>query len=289
MARKRMIDPGIWSSEQFGSLCREARLLFVGIFSNADDAGRLKGAGRFLKATIFPYDEDITSARVIEWRDEIASAVDADGVAPIRVYAVNGIEYIDLPRWSRWQRIDKPSPSILPPFPDQSTTDPLPFPDQSTTVRSEEKEIVEEKEIDRENLATDAIAPSEPTQERVKPTPERGKPRRNPTPGPNPALVIDAFRAMGLSPPPLIGPEAKCAQALLSYYTPDQIACCYQAYASHEWGTQFDWDKLSLHHLAADNRIGNWLRDKSKPRGGNSGRTGNGNPEQRGYSQRNHI
>ena len=40
MARKRMIDPNIWQSEDFNSLSLMGRLLFIGMFSNADDEGR---------------------------------------------------------------------------------------------------------------------------------------------------------------------------------------------------------------------------------------------------------
>ena len=43
MARKRMIDPNIWDSEDFSKLSILGRLLFIGMFSNADDEGRGKG------------------------------------------------------------------------------------------------------------------------------------------------------------------------------------------------------------------------------------------------------
>ena len=148
MPRKRMIDPGIWLSEQIGSLTREQRLLFIGMFSNADDEGRLKGSSKFLKATIFPYDEDITSSDIREWRDAIAQATDGNGEAPIRVYTVNGIDYIWLVNWKKYQKIDRPSPSILPPYEEGSETIRRSFDERSSSVRSEENR----KEIKEENI-----------------------------------------------------------------------------------------------------------------------------------------
>ena len=40
MARKRMIDPNIWQSEDFSKLSTLGKLVFIGLFSLADDEGR---------------------------------------------------------------------------------------------------------------------------------------------------------------------------------------------------------------------------------------------------------
>ena len=55
MAR-RMIDSKLWFNEKVAALPDAGRLLFIGIFSNADDDGRLGASPKYLKATIFPYD-----------------------------------------------------------------------------------------------------------------------------------------------------------------------------------------------------------------------------------------
>ncbi|GAI90307.1 unnamed protein product [marine sediment metagenome] len=68
---RRMITPDIWFNEKVASLPDAGRLLFIGIFSNADDDGRLKASARFLKAHIFPYD-DKTTGLVKELRDKCA-------------------------------------------------------------------------------------------------------------------------------------------------------------------------------------------------------------------------
>lgn len=111
MARKRDISPEIWVNEQLGNVCREARLLFIGIISAADDDGRLKGSARILRAQVFPLDEDLPSTTVGLWRDALAE----QGL--ICCYRVDGTEYLHLPTWSKWQAMNRTYPSKIPPCP----------------------------------------------------------------------------------------------------------------------------------------------------------------------------
>ena len=115
MARKRQIDPSIWTSEQFCSLKDYgARLLFIGLFSNADDEGRLKASPVYLKTIIFPADE-IPVENIGKWRNELST------VNLIIVYKVGELEYLVLPTFSTHQYISKAYPSKIPaPFLDQS-------------------------------------------------------------------------------------------------------------------------------------------------------------------------
>ncbi len=108
MARKRMIDPGIWQNEQLGTLPREARLLFIGMFSNADDEGRLKASAGYLKAIVFPYDDDLPIKRIEELKQVIAAQ------SLILLYRAAGQDYLWLPTWDRHQKIKNPAPSQLP-------------------------------------------------------------------------------------------------------------------------------------------------------------------------------
>lgn len=57
MARKRMIEPDIWSDEGFIELSERGRLMFAGLITQADDEGRGTGSARSIKAKIFPADE----------------------------------------------------------------------------------------------------------------------------------------------------------------------------------------------------------------------------------------
>ncbi len=111
--RIRSIKPEFWHSESLSRVSREARLLFIGIFSACDDSGRTRAASRFLASLLYPYDEDAPK-RISGWLDEL----EKEGC--VRRYTNNGDHYLDIPKWSSHQKIDKPSPSKLPPFADNS-------------------------------------------------------------------------------------------------------------------------------------------------------------------------
>lgn len=108
VARKRMIDPGIWQSEDFGNLTTLAKLVFIGLFSQADDGGRGRGNPQYIKNTLFPYDEDMKKADIEKALKEIATHMS------IRFYESNGSEYYVLTNWRIWQKVEKPTPSRLP-------------------------------------------------------------------------------------------------------------------------------------------------------------------------------
>jgi len=112
MPRRRMIDPQIWRNEKVGALSDTGRLLFIGIFSQADDDGRLKASPRFLKASIFPYDNDKTGEEIRELRDQCAQ------LGLIRIYTNGKTEYLDIPGWHEHQQIrkDRYNPSTLPSY-----------------------------------------------------------------------------------------------------------------------------------------------------------------------------
>jgi len=120
MPRRRMIDPQIWRNEKIGSLPAAGRLLFIGIFSQADDDGRLKGSPRFLMANIFPYDKDKTEEEIRHLRDQCV------GLGLIRLYTNGKEEYLDIPGWQEHQQIrkDRYSPSTLPSFEESTSWQP---------------------------------------------------------------------------------------------------------------------------------------------------------------------
>lgn len=129
---RRMITPEIWYNEKFTSQTDTGRLLFIGIFSNADDDGRLKASAKYLKAHIFPYDEDKKLDLIQQLRDELNKS------GLINVYSTNGKEYLELPGWREHQLIrkDRYKTSPIPPF--DNATKPLyeteePDSDQKTT------------------------------------------------------------------------------------------------------------------------------------------------------------
>lgn len=108
MARKRMIDPGIWTSEDFANLSMLARLVWVGLISNADDEGRGKANTAYLKSQLFPYDDELSLKKIESALKEI------EGTMSINFYKVEGKKYYQLTKWQKFQTINRPTPSQIP-------------------------------------------------------------------------------------------------------------------------------------------------------------------------------
>lgn len=110
MARKRMIDPSMWINEDFGTLSTLAKLVFIGLFSNADDEGRGKASPAYIKAVLFPYNDDLRIADIEKTLLEISSKMS------VIFYSCDENKYYTLTSWDRWQKIDKPTNSQIPEF-----------------------------------------------------------------------------------------------------------------------------------------------------------------------------
>lgn len=110
MARKRMIDPSIWINEDFGALSNLAKLVFIGLFSIADDEGRGKASPAYIKAVLFPYNDDLRIADIEKTLSEISSKMS------VIFYSCDENMYYTLTSWNMWQKIDKPSQSKLPEY-----------------------------------------------------------------------------------------------------------------------------------------------------------------------------
>ena len=111
MARKRMISPEIWESQNFSQLSDLAKIVFISLFSHADDEGRGRADPTYIKSSTFPYDENRRVADIKFALSEIARSMS------VQFYSVNGIEFYFMTSWERWQKIDKPSKSKFPPPP----------------------------------------------------------------------------------------------------------------------------------------------------------------------------
>lgn len=116
MARIRSIKPEFWTSAQVMECSALARLLFIGMWNFADDAGRMTYSAKTLKAQIFPSD-DISVANVQRLVDELST----NGL--VRVYEVDGRQYLHITGWHH-QKVDKPKESKIPgPVAEQSSND----------------------------------------------------------------------------------------------------------------------------------------------------------------------
>ena len=122
-----MIDPNIWQSEDFSKLSTLGKLVFIGLFSLADDEGRGRSNPVYLKSTLFPYEEGIRSADIDKTLSEISSNMS------VIFYSCDGSSYYSLYNWNTWQKIDRPTESKIPEY-DKETMQRL-FDEYSTNNR----------------------------------------------------------------------------------------------------------------------------------------------------------
>lgn len=113
MARIRSIKPEFPQSESMGRVSRDARLLFVQLWTLCDDSGRTRAVSRMLASLLFPYDDDAPNL-IDGWLEEL----EREGC--IVRYLVDGSAYLEIPKWLEHQRIDRPTPSKIPAFDEAS-------------------------------------------------------------------------------------------------------------------------------------------------------------------------
>lgn len=113
MSRIRTIKPEFWTDDLLGSLSREIRLLFIATWNLADDEGILRWSAPFLRGAAFPFDEDLSISDV----DGMMRELETVGV--IFAYSAGRsqqkLAYVT--NFHKHQRINRPSPSKLPPPP----------------------------------------------------------------------------------------------------------------------------------------------------------------------------
>lgn len=107
MARKRMIDPNFWASEDVSKLTIFERLLFLGMVSNADDAGKGRANAAYLRSCVFPYDD-------MELDDLEQALCHIAQHTSVVLYEHRANRYYRFSNWNSWQKIDHPTQSKLP-------------------------------------------------------------------------------------------------------------------------------------------------------------------------------
>lgn len=111
MSRIRTIKPEFWSSTTLARVPREVRLVFIGLWNEADDEGRLLASPKRLAGALFPNDEDVDAGMMGTWLSMLESA----GV--ITRYTAAGVAYAWVHGFGEHQRVDKRWASRLPPPP----------------------------------------------------------------------------------------------------------------------------------------------------------------------------
>lgn len=101
MARMRSLKPEFWLDRKLARLLtRDERMLYMGLWNQADEWGRAQGDPRVVRGQIFPYEDDLTLA-VIE---KMLRSLHEAGV--VVMYEVDGDPYLFLPKLAEHQRLE---------------------------------------------------------------------------------------------------------------------------------------------------------------------------------------
>jgi hypothetical protein len=120
MARIRTIKPEFYTDETLGECSPTARLLFIGIWSHADDYGNLDRSARQLRAQVFPYDN-------FDCEELIQELLSRELLIE---YEFNSKKFLHVPGFAEHQKIEKPSKPRFPGY-EESRRTPRILPDSS--------------------------------------------------------------------------------------------------------------------------------------------------------------
>lgn len=107
MARRRMIDPNMYDSQDVAKLNIQQRYLLIGLVSMADDYGKGRALPAKIRSFVFPYD-DIPLSQISDDLSVIARYIN------IEFYQIDGSSFYRFKNWKKWQRVDRPQPSNIP-------------------------------------------------------------------------------------------------------------------------------------------------------------------------------
>jgi hypothetical protein len=105
VARIRTIKPEFWTDEKLSILDPLTRLVFLGLISMADDAGRLVDSVRLVDGMLFPNTDDTS-------RDSLDTLARMSRI--VRYRSSSGQALIQILNWDRHQKVDNPNKYTLP-------------------------------------------------------------------------------------------------------------------------------------------------------------------------------
>jgi hypothetical protein len=109
--RIRTIKPELPQDVKLASCSREARYTFVLLITQSDDEGLIPGAHRQLLGLLYPHDEDVTTAQLLVWVEELVT------IGALRWRStVDGAPILELTNWAKHQRVDNKGRSQLASF-----------------------------------------------------------------------------------------------------------------------------------------------------------------------------
>jgi hypothetical protein len=135
VARIRSIKPELRTSKLVASWPREVRYFFALLWGYLDDKGRGLDVPKAIAGDCFPYDDDITPSKVDKWLNLMTRGRNGRP-GPVCRYEVDGVRYLHC-NFREHQRINRPTPSRLPPCPlHDRLTEPLSEPDSEPPPES---------------------------------------------------------------------------------------------------------------------------------------------------------
>lgn len=102
MSRIRSIKPEFFRSLDVAGLSHFEQLLWIGLWTEADDHGRLIDDPRLIKAALFPLDNDVHLKHITDGLEALALR------GRVHRYAVDGRTYIAVTNWHDHQAINRP-------------------------------------------------------------------------------------------------------------------------------------------------------------------------------------
>lgn len=134
MARMRSLKPEFWSDLKITRVSRDARLLYLALWNQADEWARCHGDIRWIKGHCLPYDDDLNLSSIDALLNELA------GINRIVRYSVGGDPFLYLPKLGKHQRLEpNKTPSRLPAPPADVAEN---FPDESEKSAERSEQIV---------------------------------------------------------------------------------------------------------------------------------------------------
>jgi len=161
MARIRSLKPEFWDDRKLArSTSRDARMLYMGMWNQADEHGRLNGDAAWLKGRVFAFEDDITAETIVALLDELERA------GRIWQYEVDGDPFVYLPKLSKHQRLEAEKvESRLPDPPSEPRAVPdadKPAPRADDSAQDADKDALLYVAGSREQVAGVGDAPREP-------------------------------------------------------------------------------------------------------------------------------
>ena len=253
--RLRTIKPSFFMNEVLVTIAPLGRLLFEGLWCLADRRGRLEDRPARIKLQILPADDADVDGFLNELQNKgFILRYEAEGARYIQVL---NFEKHQVPHLRETESVIPPAPSIK----EES---------ESTAKAGAEHSLGDDEAQPSTGSAPAKIAsyfnsyfnlnsnlvPTE-SRDSAEPRPAKQKPQ-------NLAPIFDAFRAHGIRDPVFVptSGEGKAAVGLLSKYTAEQIACCWEFVSEH--GSEWERGHVSFGYLARNQVVEHWVNGELK-------------------------